>query len=359
MQIFCIDKSGGRLFFADDFLFDLCKRESEIVLYIPESQKDNYKPFFKFFPNIKITTDTESVIKDIPQLIFTNYENLKNARQNSDSLIFPIITAGEYEKFSRFLKNLDTGFKNNLIQLDESEKQSAIFKPVSKWAMDHVLRRFTPNPLNDKKILISAGPTVEDIDPVRYISNRSSGKMGIALARAAFIHGAEVNLVYGPGSVMPPDYLNVTRVKSAEDMCTAIMNNFKSCDIYIGSAAVADFTPSRQQAEKIKKKDGFTELLLKPTKDILREIALIKNKQIVIGFSVETVNTIENSKLKLEEKKLDLIVVNNPRDKNSAFDADTNLVSIINKDGSIDSWPLMSKLDVAEKLMQKIAEAFD
>jgi phosphopantothenoylcysteine decarboxylase/phosphopantothenate--cysteine ligase len=142
-------------------------------------------------------------------------------------------------------------------------------------------------------------------------------------------------------------------------MYDIVLNHFDQCDVYIGSAAIADFTPTNVRNNKIKKKDGFSKLILKPTKDILKEISQNKKDKIVIGFSVETNDDIENSKSKLIKKNLDIIVVNNPREEGAAFDADTNVVSIINRDGSVESWPIMSKLDVAFKLMSVIRQLLE
>jgi len=338
MQLFCIDQTNGRLFFAHDFLNALEQTEYNIRLYFPENLRQIYKYLLDYFPKIGITTDLATEIKDIPQIIFTNYDNLENAREHTGALIYPVIAKGEMAKYKQFIQGMYT--------------------PVSNWAKDRVLRRNGENFLRGKRFLISAGPTVEDIDPVRYISNRSSGKMGIALARAAFINGADIDFIYGPGTTIPPDYLDVTKVKSAGEMYQSIMDIFEFVDVYIGSAAIADFTPAKQQLEKIKKKNGLPELILKPTKDVLKEISKVKKHQLVIGFSVETVDSIKNSQSKLDEKKLDMIVVNNPRDKGSAFDADTNVVSVIDKNGEVESWPIMTKFDVAVKLMHKLIGIF-
>ena len=270
------------------------------------------------------------------------------------SLIYPVLKNSEVDGFHKWLNQIKSGLKPNVMPIETIESNNSIIQPESKWALDLLRRQINDHPLKGISFLISAGPTIEDIDPVRYLTNRSSGKMGIALARAAYINGADVQLIYGPGGVEPPCYLPVQKIRSAENMYNAVMAHFEKCNIYIGSAAIADFTPVNIRNEKIKKKDGFSDLILQPTKDILKEISTVKKNQILIGFSVETTDTIENSKAKLINKNLDLVVVNNPREKGAAFDTNTNVVSIIFKDGRIESWPIMSKLDVATKLMHII-----
>jgi phosphopantothenoylcysteine decarboxylase / phosphopantothenate---cysteine ligase len=205
-----------------------------------------------------------------------------------------------------------------------------------------------------KKVLITAGPTVEDIDPVRFLSNRSSGKMGLALAENAHKRGAEVILVIGPVSLPMPSGFKFIPVRSAEDMYQAVLSEFAVCDIFIASAAVADYTPAHKALQKIKKGEGNLSLQLVRTKDILAELKnKKKNMQKVIGFSVETENLIENSTKKLMRKSLDMIVANNPTIKGAAFEGDTNQVEIITKTSHI-TLPRSSKSDIADKILDNI-----
>lgn len=210
-------------------------------------------------------------------------------------------------------------------------------------------------PLKGKKILITAGPTFEAIDPVRFIGNHSSGKMGYAIAEAAASLGAEVLLVSGPVSLqLEHSLVKVIKVTSAEEMYQAVHTHFNDCQIGILTAAVADFTPINVAEQKIKKKDDSLVLELKKTKDILASLGKIKNKQILVGFALETENEIENAKTKLLRKNLDLIVLNSLNDKGAGFKTDTNKVTIISKDNKVEPYPVKSKKEVAFDILQHI-----
>lgn len=353
MRIVCIDQSNGKLFFAGDFLSKLNILENESIFQFTENISKIYGSFFDHFNRIKISHNSTSTYEKSIQIIFSDFKNLTQ-KTPKNTLIYPLIMQNELSDYQHLLSESDNEFRRSIIQIDIPDLNNHIYQPASEWAIDVLQRKIGYKPLFNKCILISGGPTIEDIDPVRYITNRSSGKMGLALARAAYILGADVQFIYGPGSISLPSYLNITRVRSAKDMYEAVMDHFNHCHVYIGSAAIADFTPSTIHQNKIKKADGFSEIYLQPTKDILIETASIKKNQLLIGFSVETEDTIKNSQSKLIRKKLDLIVVNNPRDKGSAFDTNTNKVSIIDKNGHLETWPKMSKFDVAKKIMQKI-----
>ena len=217
-----------------------------------------------------------------------------------------------------------------------------------------------PHDLSGKKVLVSAGPTEEAIDPVRYVTNHSSGKMGYAIARNAMLRGADVTLVSGPTALMSPLFVNKVDVKSAEDMYEAITSVAAEQDIIIMAAAIADFRPLNVASEKIKKQssdDGMS-IEMERTKDILAFLGANKKPaQILCGFSMETQNMLENSRKKLEKKNLDLIVSNNLKDKGAGFKVDTNLVTIITKD-SEKALPLMSKDEVAGKILDTIVQFF-
>ena len=354
MQIHCLDNSNGRLFFSFDFLFELNKFEYDVIIYLPDKIKRTYGSFFDHFPNLSIVDESKLEKGNALNIIFSDLARTKNIQLHNESLIYPIILKNERLPFlslieeKRFLK-----FRNTIMP-DFSSDTAQIYKPHSIWAMDMLQRQISRKQFENTRFLITAGPTIEDIDPVRYLTNRSSGKMGIALARAAYIAGAEVTLICGPGITEPPAYLNPVRIRSAFDMYQAVIKLFEDCEVFISSAAVADFKPAEFRKEKIKKKEEFSELILQPTKDILKEISQKKNNQLVVGFSVETRDMIENSKAKLVNKNLDLIVMNNPMEKGAAFDAETNIVTVLYKDGHTDSWPVMSKLDVSKKLMTVI-----
>jgi phosphopantothenoylcysteine decarboxylase / phosphopantothenate---cysteine ligase len=207
-----------------------------------------------------------------------------------------------------------------------------------------------------KKILVSAGPTYEDIDPVRFIGNRSSGKMGFALAKAAFLRGAKVTLVSGPSSQNIYPEINLIRVRSAAEMERSIKKEIDKNNLLIMSAAVSDFRPTGIKSNKIKKSAGFKEIKLIENPDILSSIKSKKTK--VIGFALETENELKNAKKKLKEKKLDMIV-SNSTGKETGFETDTNKVTIIRQDGKSIKIPLLSKFQVANKILNEAKNILD
>lgn len=210
--------------------------------------------------------------------------------------------------------------------------------------------------LNGTKVLVTAGPTKEAIDPVRFISNNSTGKMGYAIAKAAMLRGADVTLITGETALDDISFVNIIKIKSAEDMYNAVIENSVNQDIIIKSAAVADYTPTQISENKIKKSGTNTTLEFKRTKDILKELGLRKtDKQFICGFSMETENMLENSAQKLESKNLDMIVANNLKVSGAGFGTDTNVITIITKD-SMEELPIMSKQDCANKILDKIIE---
>ena len=209
-------------------------------------------------------------------------------------------------------------------------------------------------PLKGKKILITAGPTYEAIDPVRFIGNFSSGKMGIALANEAVRQGAEVHLILGPSTEKNiHSQIHLHRVVSAQQMYEAAVTEFPTCDIAILAAAVADYTPETVAPEKIKKKGGNLSLTLVPTVDILASLGKIKTTQTLIGFALETENEVANAQTKLEKKNLNGIVLNSLRDAGAGFGTDTNKVTFITKETQI-SFPLKTKEEVAKDILAQI-----
>jgi phosphopantothenoylcysteine decarboxylase/phosphopantothenate--cysteine ligase len=211
-------------------------------------------------------------------------------------------------------------------------------------------------PLKGKKILINAGPTREPLDPVRFISNYSSGKMGIALADAAASYGADVYLVLGPVSILPESSsVRVTRVITAESMADECIKMFRDCDIAILSAAVADFTAVKIEKEKIKKSADSLTLKLKPTTDIAAALGKLKTgSQLLAGFALETNNEIKNATAKLKRKNLDLIVLNSLKEPGAGFEHSTNRITIIDKYNNIDKFELKSKEEAARDILDKI-----
>lgn len=220
---------------------------------------------------------------------------------------------------------------------------------------------YSEKDLAGKKVCVSAGPTREAIDPVRYISNNSTGKMGVEIAKMAAYRGAKVTLVIGPSDEFVPDFINRVDIKSAEDMYDEIMKISDSQDIIIKAAAVADYTPAKYSNEKIKKKDNELSIELSRTKDILKELGERKKenskKQFLCGFSMETENMEENSKKKLRSKNVDMIVANNVKVEGAGFGTDTNVVTIYTNDKEI-ILDKLSKLEVAKKIFDEIVRNF-
>ncbi|MCL4116211.1 UNVERIFIED_CONTAM: hypothetical protein GTU68_054098 [Idotea baltica] len=210
-------------------------------------------------------------------------------------------------------------------------------------------------PLRGKKVLITAGPTYEAIDPVRFIGNHSSGKMGFEIAKASANMGAEVILITGPThQKVKNDLIQVIPVTSAQDMYDAAHQHFKSVNIAVLSAAVADYKPKLAASQKIKKKDATLTLELEKTKDILASLGEIKAKQFLVGFALETNNEIENAKAKLKKKNLNLIVLNSLNDKGAGFKNETNKVTLIDAEDKITEYELKSKADVAIDILNEI-----
>lgn len=211
-----------------------------------------------------------------------------------------------------------------------------------------------PKDMQGKKVLVTAGPTQEKIDPVRYITNHSSGKMGYAIAKNAMLRGAEVTLVSGPVSIAPPSFVKVVPVTTAGEMFEAVTSVSEEQDIIIKAAAVADYRPKEVSREKIKKKDGQMSIELERTEDILKYLGEHKRQnQFLCGFSMETQNMIGNSRAKLEKKNLDMVAANNLKVEGAGFQGDTNVLTLITQEEEV-SLPLMSKEDAAAKLLDKI-----
>lgn len=208
--------------------------------------------------------------------------------------------------------------------------------------------------LDGKRLLVTAGPTQEDLDPVRYLTNRSSGKMGYAIAKAAAHRGAEVTLVSGPVSLHAPKYVSLVPVRSAQEMYEAVMAAAPKADIVIKAAAVADYRPAVVADNKLKKKDGELSIPLERTKDILAALGESKRPgQFLCGFSMETENMLENSRKKLEKKHLDLIAANNVKVAGAGFAVDTNVLTLIAPD-ELKELPLLSKDAAADALLDEI-----
>ena len=228
--------------------------------------------------------------------------------------------------------------------------------PEPEVLYEAIVKALTPKDMAGKRVLVTAGPTREKIDPVRYISNHSTGKMGYAIARAAMLRGADVTLVSGKVNLEPPKGVRLLPVVSAADMAQAVKENARDQDIIIKAAAVADYRPSVTADEKLKKKDGEMTIELERTEDILAYLgAHRRNGQFLCGFSMETEHMLGNSRLKLEKKNIDMIVANNLKQAGAGFGTDTNVVTFLTADETV-QLPIMSKEDVADRLLSFIME---
>ncbi|MGN1266386.1 MAG: bifunctional phosphopantothenoylcysteine decarboxylase/phosphopantothenate--cysteine ligase CoaBC [Dorea sp.] len=229
--------------------------------------------------------------------------------------------------------------------------------PEPETLFEHIVRACAfEKDMAGLKVLVTAGPTQEAIDPIRYITNHSSGKMGYSIAKACMLRGADVTLVTGKTSIKPPMFTTVIPITSAKDMYEAVTSRSSEMDIIIKSAAVADYRPSNVATEKVKKKNGDMSIPLERTDDILKHLGENKKpKQFLCGFSMETENMLENSTKKLFKKNLDMIVANNLKVEGAGFQGDTNIVTLITKDNIIEL-PIMNKEDVALRLLDAILE---
>ena len=227
--------------------------------------------------------------------------------------------------------------------------------PEPETLLEYILREVAfEKDLSGKKILVTAGPTQEAIDPVRCLTNHSSGKMGYAIAKMAMLRGAEVTLVSGPTAIEPPLFVKVVPVTSARDMFEAVTGVSDQQDIIIKAAAVADYRPKQVSEDKVKKKDDQVSIELERTDDILKYLGQHKKDgQFLCGFSMETKNMIGNSRAKLEKKNLDMVAANNLKVEGAGFQGDTNVLTLITQDEEV-SLPLMSKEDAALKILDKI-----
>jgi len=262
--------------------------------------------------------------------------------------------------------NIETlkAFGNSVLEPSSGELASGLSgkgrmaepEEIVKEIKNFFAKKKSYKPLTGKRVLINAGPTREPIDPVRFISNYSSGKMGIALANAAAEYGAKVELVLGPVNITPQNTsIKIINVTTAESMAAECISRFPGCDITILSAAVADFTPEEIKGKKIKKDGSELVLKLKPTTDIAETLGRTKNpSQILAGFALETDNEIENAKGKLHRKNLDLIVLNSLQESGAGFGHDTNKITIIDKFNNIDKFELKSKEEAARDILDKI-----
>lgn len=227
--------------------------------------------------------------------------------------------------------------------------------PDEELLLEYIIKEIAfEKDMTGKKVLVTAGATMEAIDPVRYITNHSSGKMGFSIAKNAMLRGAQVTLVMGKCDSEPPEFVNVVRVKSAKEMFDAVMSAADNMDIIVKAAAVADYRPKNVSSEKVKKKDGDMSIEMERTDDILKTLGENKKDgQFICGFSMETENMLENSRAKLKKKNVDMIVANNLKQDGAGFGGDTNIVTLITESDEV-QLEKMSKDKVAEKIFDFI-----
>jgi len=230
--------------------------------------------------------------------------------------------------------------------------------PSEQVLLNYILRTIAKDKdMTGIKLTVTAGPTREKLDPVRFLSNNSTGKMGYAIAKMAMLRGADVTLISGKVSLEPVPFVKMVDIVSAEDMYNAVIKSAKDADIIIKAAAVADYRPSDVSDEKIKKKDGDMSIPLERTKDIIGTLGSSKRDGLFLcGFSMETEHMLDNSKVKLTKKNLDMIVANNVKVAGAGFGTDTNVVTVITKD-AVEELPMMSKEEVADALLDRIMKA--
>jgi len=256
-------------------------------------------------------------------------------------------------------------FGNKIIPVDKGELASGLVGD-GRMAEPETIVKFTEDILNiskslyGKKVIVSAGPTYEPLDPVRFIGNHSSGKMGLAIAEELYARGADVTLIMGPSSInLPENGIRSVRVNTAEEMYTVCTKEFDKSDIGVMAAAVADYTPVKVPADKIKKTSGELVIELKKTKDILKSLGENKSsKQVLVGFALETNNEREYALGKLKDKHADMIVMNSLNDKGAGFGTDTNKITIFDKSGKEFNYELMSKKEAAKNIVDTIIQLY-
>jgi len=260
-------------------------------------------------------------------------------------------------------KNIETlkGFGNIIIEAATGELASGLSGKGRMEEPEEIFRQINDffsysQSLRDKRVLVTSGPTYEAIDPVRFIGNRSSGKMGGSIALELAERGAEVIFITGPTFYLPNHpKIKVVRVEAAYEMYEVAIDNFSICDAAILAAAVADFTPEQVYEQKVKRKDSELSISLKPTEDIAKKLGSIKMKeQVLVGFALETEGEVKNAIGKLESKNLDFIVLNSAKEHDAGFEVDTNRITIVRSDKSLTAFDLKPKVDVAKDIVNEL-----
>jgi phosphopantothenoylcysteine decarboxylase/phosphopantothenate--cysteine ligase len=331
-SIFLKDETPGTIYLAWVFIESIINAGYQ--LYLEPNIYKKHESFFKLFSSVSFKKTQPDC--DLTVVFTEKQEN----EQIPDTLFYPIIIQKDFHEI------ISDGSIPVSIQ---GKAKDSYCQPELQTALDYIEKHFAATDFSGKKVLVSAGPTAEDIDPVRFLTNRSTGKMGIALAREAFVRGAEVRLILGPVHIEYPVYLKKINVRNASRMHKAVLENIDWCDYFLSAAAVADYTPLAEESEKLKKGNDNLFLQMKRTKDILSEIQKKKHQKI-IGFSVETTDLVYNSGEKLQRKNLDMIIANNPKNPGAGFATETNQVEIITSKKHL-SLPLLSKRETAGKIL--------
>jgi len=270
---------------------------------------------------------------------------------NDKMLANPIVQ----ENINKLKKNNYVIMKSGVGEL-ACKTQGAGRLPEIPEIVEEIEKLLTPQNLAGEKILITAGPTEEPLDPVRFITNLSSGKMGYALAKVAQRHGAKVTLITGPTNLSLPLVENIIKVRTAQEMYKAVIDNYKNSTVIIKAAAVADYRPKVFVKEKIKKDDKTRSIELERNPDIIAEIGQNKKNIVLVGFAMETKDLLANAREKLKKKNMDLIVANSLREEGAGFQTDTNKITIIDREGDLQSLPVMTKIEAAEKILERVEE---
>ena len=298
----------------------------------------------------------------------------KLANGITDSLLTTVIVASKAKVLICPAMNVNM-YNNPLVKENINKLENAGYKIIEPYEGDlacgwegkgrladiedistEIEKELSPKDLKGKKILITAGATREFVDPVRFISNPSSGKMGYSIARAAWMRGGDVTLITGFAEIPPPYGVNTIKVESADEMYKAVMSKMDGMDVIIKAAAVSDYKSSGKKTNKIKKSAKSISLELTKTKDILKEIGNNKNGTFLVGFAAESENVSENSEKKLKSKNLDLIVANDIKKEGAGFGTDTNIVKIISKDGKKFDLPLMAKEKLGHEILNFVVK---
>ena len=351
--------------FISPLTFSTLSKHEVIINIFPQSQK-NGTDFSTWHIDYAVWADlmiiapcTVNTVAKIAHGFADNALTTLVSALRSPLLIAPAADVDMYEnKITQ--KNIHTLEENGIyiLQAEEGELASGLlgkgrFPDTEKIidASELIISGYKKDLLS-KKILVTAGPTYEDIDPVRFLGNRSSGKMGFEIAKAAFLRGANVTLISGPVKEIIYPEIKLIKVRSALEMKKEVEKQIKENDVLVMSAAVADYKPSNISNKKIKKEDKLTSIKLTETNDILASIE--KKDKIVVGFALETDNEINNASKKLAAKNLDMIALNSLKDKKSGFEVDTNKITLINKTGKQIKFPLLSKFQAANKILSEI-----